>query len=79
MSLMFDGIEIDERRLDYVGTEIAEELNVKKVQLVLDDGRVFEVEHDPVRSMHRSAVRTIHDMDTVELKRLLCAVRKAEV
>ncbi len=41
-------------RLDWMGSEMAEELNVKKVVFNLDGGGVFIVEHDLIRKHHTS-------------------------
>lgn len=51
--MTLNGIKYTQKRLDFIGTEVAEEINVKAVIFQLDDG-VFIVEHDPMRKHHRS-------------------------
>lgn len=51
--MTLNGTKYTQKRLDFIGTEIAEEINVKAVIFWLDDC-VFIVEHDPMRRHHRS-------------------------
>ncbi len=71
------GIDYTEKSLDFVGTQVAEEINVKSVAFALDienidtpsltDVKMFIVEHDPIRKTHRSYLKTVKEMTATEL------------
>ncbi|MBI2851414.1 MAG: hypothetical protein HYX80_10345 [Chloroflexi bacterium] len=73
--LTLGGIDYNEAQLEHAGTQIAEELNLKKVQIILDDNRIFVVEHDPVLKHHSCAVRTLSELSEEDLRLLLASVR----